>query len=135
MYILKQTEFKKNTNKKFNIRLVINNSLITLLLKVFVLSYGIIRTFLINKYLGVSSFGILNIMMTFTPLALIFISASNDYSIFRVLKNKNSNKNILNRIINEQIIEIRKSGIISLFFVGLLMVMASFVFKSNYLTN
>ena len=135
MQILRKTEFKKTDNKKNNIKLVITNGSITLILKVFVLSYGIIRTFLINKYLGVSSFGILNIMMTFTPLALIFISASNDYSIFRVLKNKNANKNILNKIINEQIIEIRKSGVISLFFICLLMIVGNFILKSNYLTN
>ena len=133
MQIIKQSKYKEFNQKNDDAKLIFVNTIITFALKIFVLTFGLIRVFLINKFLGISNYGILNIMMAVTPFALIFISGSNDYSIFRILKNKNGNKTNLNKIMNEQIAEMHKSAILSLFFVVLLMIIAAFVFKSNNL--
>ncbi|MBO7043863.1 hypothetical protein J6W34_04920 [bacterium] len=133
MQIIKQSKYKEFNQKNDDAKLIFVNTIITFALKIFVLTFGLIRVFLINKFLGISNYGILNIMMAVTPFALIFISGSNDYSIFRILKNKNGNKTNLNKIMNEQIAEMHESAILSLFFVVLLMIIAAFVFKSNNL--
>lgn len=135
MNFIKQNKYKQFDKKLSDAKSITANSLITLFLKVLVITYGFIRVFLINKYLGVSSYGVLNIMMTITPLALIFITGSNDHSIFRILKNKDKDKKELRRIINEQIIEMRKSAVISFFLVILLMLCGAFIFKSTNLQN
>ncbi|MBO6095424.1 hypothetical protein J6P11_05515 [bacterium] len=133
MQIIKQSKYKEFNQKNADAKLIFVNTIITFALKIFVLTFGLIRVFLINKFLGISSYGILNIMMAVTPFSLIFISGSNDYSIFRILKNKNGDKTNLNKIMNEQIDEMHKNAILSLFFVVLLMIVAAFVFKSNNL--
>ncbi|MBO6073215.1 hypothetical protein J6P59_06475 [bacterium] len=135
MNFIKQNKYKQFDKKFSDAKSITANSLITLFLKVLVITYGFIRVFLINKYLGVSSYGVLNIMMTITPLALIFITGSNDHSIFRILKSKDKDKKELRRIINEQIIEMRKSAVISFFLVILLMLCGAFIFKSTNLQN
>lgn len=139
---------KKNNNKKtFNTYKVINKSdkakiIINVFLyyglRVFILSYGIIRIFLINIYLGVTNFGLLNVMMLISPLSLFFISACQDKSNFILYKYSLTNDyQMINKLINEQIKEMHYYTFFSLFIVGFIMIISYFFVNSpglNHLT-
>lgn len=105
-------------------------------LRIFVLSYGMIRIFLINIYLGVSNFGLLNIMMLIAPMSLFLISAFQAKSNYILYKySLVDDYKSLNIIINEQIKQMRVSTYISLFFLGGLMVLSYFLVNSPGLSH
>ena len=108
-------------------------------LRFFVIIYAIIRLYLINVYLGVANLGILNIMMLFAPLSLFLITTCQYKSNFILYKYslKNDYEQV-NRIINEQIKEMRVYALISIFFLGGFMVISYFFVNSpgiNHFTS
>ena len=100
-------------------------------LRVLLLSYGIIRIFLINIFLGITNFGLLNVMMLITPICLFFITASQSKSNYVLYKYALENDYLsLNRVISEQIREMRYFTFISLFFLGFMLIISYFFVNS-----
>ena len=105
-------------------------------LRIFVLSYGIIRIFLINIYLGVSNFGLLNIMMLVAPISLFMIIGFQNKCNFVLYKYAlTDDYKSLNKIINEQIKELRFFCFLSLFVLAGLMSITYFFVNSPGLTH
>ena len=129
---LKPTKLLSKTDGKK----IIINIILYYGLRVFILSYGIIRIFLINIYLGISNFGLLNVMMLISPLCLFCISGCQDKSNFILYKYSLINDfKSLNRLINEQIKEMRFYSFLSLFLVFFLMIISYFFVNSPGLNH
>ena len=84
-------------------RKVIINLFLYYGLRFFLIGYGIIRIFLINIYLGVTNFGLFNVMMLITPISLFLISACESKANY-ILYEYSLKKNyvMVNKLLNEQ---------------------------------
>lgn len=100
-------------------------------LRIFVIIYAIIRLCLINVYLGVANLGLLNIMMLIAPISLFLISSCQAKSNFILYKyTLKHDYQSLNRLINNQIKEMRLYSFLSLFLLGIIMTISYFFVNS-----
>lgn len=112
------------------------NTLLFALMQIFIISYSIIRFVLMDIYVGVTNYGLLSLIITVAPIAVVFISASQAKSLYVLYKFTLAKDYInLNKMINEQINEMKKNSFISLFSVIGLMIFSYFLVKSPELTN
>lgn len=139
---------KVNKTSKFSTTKLINQSdkkkiLINVFLyyglRFFVIIYAIIRLYLINVYLGVANLGLLNIMMLIAPISLFLITTCQYKSNFILYKySLKKDYAQVNRIINEQIKEMRIYALISIIFLGGVMAISYFFVNSpgiNHFTS
>ena len=117
-------------------RKVIINLFLYYGLRFFLIGYGIIRIFLINIYLGVTNFGLFNVMMLITPISLFLISACESKANY-ILYEYSLKKNyvMVNKLLNEQMHKMHYYSFISIFFLGAMMAIAYFFVKSPGLTG
>lgn len=129
IFFKNKTEVKKQINYSFKAN--VKNISIYLILKISLVIFTIIRIFLFNIYLGIENFGLLNIMITISPFALFLIQAIQNKSMYIFFKPSSiNNYDLINKLINEQIKNIRFFTIFSIFLVILLMIFAYFFVNS-----
>lgn len=133
MFFQYNSKSKKSLKKKNEI---IINSLFFIVMQVMIIVYTIIRVFMMNIYVGVNNYGLLSLIITISPIAVVFITASQSKSLY-VLYNYALKKdyNNLNVTINQQINEIKKSSLISIISVVGLMLFSYFLVKSPGMSN
>lgn len=116
-----------NSDKK----LLLKNLFFILVLRIFIIIYTIVRIILINRYIGVENYGLLNIMISIAPLALVLINGTQSKSMYALYKFSLKKKyDQLNIIIAQQVKEMRYYSLISWLFVLFLMLISYFFFSS-----
>ncbi|MBO6095354.1 hypothetical protein J6P11_05135 [bacterium] len=117
---------KFSDKKKIVINLVLYYGL-----RFFILAFGIIRIFLINIFLGVTNYGLLNVMMSITPISLFLITGTQQKSFYVLYKYALSNNyEMLNKLINQQMKEMHFYSLLSIIFLLLMMTISYFFVNS-----
>lgn len=120
--------FNTNRSDKWKVKV---NLIFYFSLRFFVLIYLIIRIVLINLYLGIENLGLINLALTVTPIFLVMISAIQTKSMYVLYNCTFKNDYVkLNKIINEQINEMKFFSFISVFAIVFLILVSSFLLHS-----
>lgn len=133
---IQQKKFTSKIINQSDRKKIILNLVLYYGFRIFVLVFGIIRTFLITIFLGITNYGLLNIMIMVAPVSLFLISACQEKSNVVLYKYAlTNNYEMLNKIISEQMKEMRLYAFISIFFLAIMVVISYFFVNSIGLTK